>query len=665
MTFSANECQSSLPPRADAVSPTAYTDQAVEFVFIHNAEGQFLLFFWPTATSLDGHTDRILGQQRTADFGPVDPAAYLHCIRAVLASQEPQQFGTRFRLGNQILLLDLTMSPVLVPDHAPANVMVMGRLCAVEVDLVDPATGGGPVPPPRPIEPHETKPTISAERHHKLLTQVAGNIRRTLNLPTIWQQTVEGLGKVLNVNRCIVVPYTAEAPLARVAAEYCRGARCPMKGLEFAIATDPDIRSAIATLKPVNVRNQRPHPPSAPPAGPLTLRSLMTHAMLVITTSYQDQPNGLIVLYQDDQPRRWTEIELEFVQDLADQVGTAIAHATLIANSQSLADELQRTNHNLLEKQAELKEAKRQADEARQQAEEASRLKSEFLANTSHELRTPLNGMIGFLKLILDGMVDGPEEQLDFIAEAHHSALHLLSVLNDILDIAKVEAGKLQIELSPVKLSELLDEVEHHSSSQVRQKGLSFEIQKPPTDDEIILYGDYQRLVQVMLNLVGNAIKFTHEGGVTVSVEIIKKRITIQAKDQEKELPGYAKVRVADTGIGVSLDKQDKLFQSFSQVDGSRTRQYGGTGLGLAISQRLVEAMGGIVNFYSMGEGLGSTVTFTVPLYQEPVMITSQTTDGLDLLLKGNPNLGDGLGGNETTTDAGLATEAPRSPNPG
>jgi signal transduction histidine kinase len=136
----------------------------------------------------------------------------------------------------------------------------------------------------------------------------------------------------------------------------------------------------------------------------------------------------------------------------------------------------------------------------------------------------------------------------------------------------------------------------------------------------VILYGNYQRLLQVLLNLIGNAIKFTHEGGVTVSAEVLKKKVTF--KDQE--LPGLVKVRVADTGIGVSLDKQDKLFQSFSQVDGERTRQYGGTGLGLTISQKLVETMGGVVNFYSMGEGLGSTVTFTVPLYQEPVMISSQ-----------------------------------------
>jgi len=283
------------------------------------------------------------------------------------------------------------------------------------------------------------------------------------------------------------------------------------------------------------------------------------------------------------------------VRELADQVGTAIAHATLY-------------------KELEL---------ARHQAEEASRLKSEFLANTSHEIRTPLNGMLGFLKLVIEGMADSPDEQMEFIEEAYRSALHLLNIINDILDIAKIEAGKLELELGPVKLNEVFSIVENFTSTQAEQKNLSLQIQMPATTDEIILHGNYQRLLQVMLNLVGNAIKFTHEGGITISADVVPKKVMFQ----NEEHPGMVKVRVADTGIGVSLDKQDKLFQSFSQVDGSRTRQYGGTGLGLTISQKLVEAMGGAVNFYSMGEGLGSTVTFTVPLYQQPVMVSASPSD--------------------------------------
>jgi signal transduction histidine kinase len=117
-----------------------------------------------------------------------------------------------------------------------------------------------------------------------------------------------------------------------------------------------------------------------------------------------------------------------------------------------------------------------------------------------------------------------------------------------------------------------------------------------------------------MLNLVGNAIKFTHEGGVNISLGLVQKKVIFQ----NQEFPGLVEFRVTDTGIGVPLEKQDRLFKAFSQVDTGYTRQYGGTGLGLVISQKLVQAMGGSVKFYSLGDGLGSTVTFTVPLYQEP-----------------------------------------------
>ena len=135
------------------------------------------------------------------------------------------------------------------------------------------------------------------------------------------------------------------------------------------------------------------------------------------------------------------------------------------------------------------------------------------------------------------------------------------------------------------------------------------------------MYGNYQRILQVILNLVGNGIKFTQEGGIVISAEVNNKKVEFQGK----EFLGMVKISVADSGIGVSLEKQNKLFENFYQVDGSRTKSYGGTGLGLAISQKLVEAMGGTISFYSMGEGLGSTVTFTIPLSHLPVIKTVQS----------------------------------------
>ncbi len=456
------------------------------------------------------------------------------------------------------------------------------------------------------------------DHNHRLLTQIAWNIRQTLDLNTIRQQTVDGLGKALEACRCLVYTLDVKQGSAKVAAEYRSVADLPeMLGSEVHIGEDNYLDQALKRFRPTD--QESPTAPVTPATPCIIANELNTitqspQTRLIVATGYQDQPNGMIVMYQCDRPRLWNSGEVSFVRELADQVGTAIAHASLFT-------ELQKANHNLVRKQEAL-------EEARQQAEEASRLKSEFLANTSHELRTPLNGILGFLKLVLDGMADDAEEQEEFLQEAFRSAQHLLDIITDVLDLAKIEAGKLEIACEPVNLHELLQDVDRSQGNTAKGKALNFEVQLPTTLDEVIVYGDYQRLKQVMLNLASNAIKFTHEGGVTITTEIIRKRF--QSRNQE--FPGLVMLRVADTGIGVSLDKQNRLFQSFSQIDGSLTRRYGGTGLGLAISQRLVEAMGGEVNFYSMGEGLGSTVTFTVPLFQEPVMISNPATED------GNPS---------------------------
>ena len=216
-------------------------------------------------------------------------------------------------------------------------------------------------------------------------------------------------------------------------------------------------------------------------------------------------------------------------------------------------------------------------------------------------------------------MADDPEEQHEFIEEAYKSSIHLLNLINDILDIAKIEAGKMDLELTEVELDDLFQNVDNLIRNQAEQKGLNLQFKLPATMTPVILYGNYQRLLQVILNLVGNGIKFTQEGGIVISAEVNNKKV----ESQGIELPGMVKISVADTGIGVSLEKQNKLFENFYQVDGSRTKSYGGTGLGLAISQKLVEAMGGTISFYSMGDGLGSTVTFTVPLTHLPVIKTA------------------------------------------
>lgn len=579
-----------------------------ELAFVQEVDGRFVSFFWREAPAQNLSIPAILAQ--TIDqpvFSPVGIPEYLDRIHAVLSNGTPERFMSRFAWGDQQRSFDLVASPLLLADGHALQVLVTGRsIPSLYASSEQSATALPNVT--SGLDAHQkllskiarsirrTLP-LSSALYQILLTKIARNIRKTLDLDTIWQQTVLGLGQALSVSRCTICTAPNSDGTSRVVAEYAQEGCLTMLGRDLPAGSGTLLATALTSDDPV-------------PFDSNTADSFGNQSSIAVATRYQGKPNAILCLYQCDRIRHWTAAEIELMRELADQVGTAIAHAKLFAESQALATELQAKNINLVQQQQEL-------EEARKQAEEVSRLKSEFLANTSHEIRTPLNGVIGFLKLILDDMVDDPEEQQEFLQEAYRSAVHLLDILNDILDIARIEADKLELHLEPVKLGELFRNAENFTQAQIQQKGLYFEADIPETRDEIILYGDYQRLLQVMLNLIGNAIKFTHEGGVTVGAELMRKKVAVQGR----ELPGVVRIRVADTGIGVSLDKQDKLFQSFSQVDGSRTRRYGGTGLGLVISQKLIEAMGGTVNFYSLGEGLGSTVTFDVPLYQEPLVV--------------------------------------------
>ncbi len=550
-----------------------------ELVYTQDGTGRYLTFYWQHSQRFGVDAEQILANCcADAVFVPVDKDAYLEKLQRILTTLVPERCQCWFSYREQLIELELTISPIMPTLGSPAiAVLAMGRLLQATVSKTQVSA--------LTQTPTELELTLRSRQHQQLVTQITRNIRRTLDLDIIWQQTVDSLGAALQLKRCIICPYQPPNDKVRVIAEYHESDVNSMLGLEIAIASEPAFMQTLATLEPI-LENTPQH-------------SLFgKETILVVATCYQDQPNGLIAVTLCDNNCKITATELELAKEVADQLGTAIAHATLY----------------------------KELEAARQQAEEASHRIREFLAKVTHELRTPLNGIIGFLKLILDGMADDPEEQTQFLVEAHKSSLHLHDIVNDILDIAKIEAGKMDLENGPVNLDELFNDVGNSMRLQAEQKHLSFQMHLPDTSDEILVHGDYQRLKQVMINLAGNAIKFTHEGGITINADVVRKKVSFQ----DQEFPGLVKVRVADTGIGVSLDKQDKLFQLFSQVDGSRTRQYGGTGLGLVISQKLVEAMGGEVHFYSLGEGLGSTVTFTVPLYQQPVMVSSSESNSQD-----------------------------------
>ncbi|AWK88507.1 hybrid sensor histidine kinase/response regulator [Azospirillum thermophilum] len=246
----------------------------------------------------------------------------------------------------------------------------------------------------------------------------------------------------------------------------------------------------------------------------------------------------------------------------------------------------------------EIARRQQQVEEARERAEEASRAKSDFLANMSHEIRTPMNAILGLSHLALRG--DMPPAQRAYLGQIRTSATTLLGIINDILDVSKIEAGMLTLEQVPFDLSAVLGNLATVAGLSARDKGLDLRIDVGP-DVPAALTGDPLRLGQVLLNLVNNAIKFTQQGGVTVAVGMAR------SGEGEAEL-AFA---VRDTGIGMTAEQIGRLFQPFSQADSSTTRRYGGTGLGLAISRRLTRMMGGDIAVESR-PGEGSVFRFTV-----------------------------------------------------
>lgn len=409
-----------------------------------------------------------------------------------------------------------------------------------------------------------------------LQEKINQEIRQSLDTSKILQTAVNNVGRVFKVSRCQIYSYHGiPSRTSQVIAEYIVPKYPRTLGAEVSLDEAICLDAAMSQEQAVywsDVYRTTFLAPCVP-----VYRQLKINSLLMVRTSYQGKVNGAISIQQCDRLRQWHKEEVQLLESVASQIGIALAQAKLLQQE---------------------KERSQEIEAAKQEAEIANRSKSEFLANISHELRTPLNAIIGFSQLMNRDPAMKPEQQ-ETVNIINRSGEHLLEMINEVLEMSKIEAGKTELHIADVDLRLMLETLEAMLGIKAKAKNIDLTIDCAANIPNYICT-DESKLRQVLINLISNAIKFTQIGGVAVRVS--------QQKIDESNCS--LKFTVKDTGAGIAPEELDQIFKAFSQSETGRQSKQG-TGLGLPISKRFVELMGGELTVQSQ-VGRGSTFSFHI-----------------------------------------------------